>query len=312
MDADRATSSEGAFEQAMTCLRSGAADSLERGAELLDRAAALGSGEAQAKLAHFSALGIRGRADWNASLDQLERAASMGALGALRELQILARRTECSAPQLRGSIDIGALIAPRETRVVSSSPRIRTVPGFMNREECDWLIEASRPRLMEAEVYDKERLGSYAARERSNSCANFALLDIDVVLVLLHARIANTIGLPSECFEPTSILHYAPGQEFLAHFDYLDKSRTGFAEELAQRGQRIATFLVSLNQDYEGGETDFPRLSFHYKGSTGDALVFANVGPDLEPDPRTLHAGRPPISGEKWLLSQWIRDRPAI
>jgi len=23
----------------------------------------------------------------------------------------------------------------------------------------------------------------------------------------------------------------------------------------------------------------------------------------------TLHAGLPPLSGEKWLLSQWLRDR---
>jgi hypothetical protein len=312
MAADKAPSPDDAFEQAMACLRSGAVDSLERGAELLERAAALGSGQAQAKLAHFRALGVGGQADWNASLDLLEKAASMGALQAAEELKILARRPGSSLPELRRSIDIQAFIAPRETRIVSSSPRIRTVPGFMTPEECAWLVETSRPRLAPAEIYDKQRQGTYAGRERTNDCAYFALLDIDVVLVLLHARIANTIGLPSQCFEPTSVLHYAPGQEFLTHVDYLDRSQPGHVEELTLRGQRVATFLASLNQDYEAGETDFPRLSYRYKGGTGDALVFANVGPDLEPDPRTLHAGRPPSSGEKWLLSQWIRDRPAI
>jgi len=29
-----------------------------------------------------------------------------------------------------------------------------------------------------------------------------------------------------------------------------------------------------------------------------------------KPDPLSEHAGLPVTSGEKWLLSQWIRDRP--
>jgi hypothetical protein len=29
-----------------------------------------------------------------------------------------------------------------------------------------------------------------------------------------------------------------------------------------------------------------------------------------EPDRRMLHAGRPPVSGEKWILSKWVRSRP--
>ena len=38
--------------------------------------------------------------------------------------------------------------------------------------------------------------------------------------------------------------------------------------------------------------------------------MFRNVDAQGQPDPRTLHAGRPPTAGEKWLLSVWILDRP--
>lgn len=41
----------------------------------------------------------------------------------------------------------------------------------------------------------------------------------------------------------------------------------------------------------------------------GEALVFDNVRPDGSGDVTTLHAGLAPSKGEKWLLSQWIRDR---
>jgi hypothetical protein len=39
-------------------------------------------------------------------------------------------------------------------------------------------------------------------------------------------------------------------------------------------------------------------------------VVFSNVNPDGTPDLNTLHAGMPPESGRKWVLSQWIRERP--
>ncbi|MBF8292745.1 MAG: hypothetical protein HW392_1572, partial [Steroidobacteraceae bacterium] len=46
-----------------------------------------------------------------------------------------------------------------------------------------------------------------------------------------------------------------------------------------------------------------------HKGRRGDALVFANVDDSGAPDYQTVHAGLPPTSGVKWLLSQWVRDR---
>ena len=74
-------------------------------------------------------------------------------------------------------------------------------------------------------------------------------------------------------------------------------------------GQRTVTFLIYLNDDYEGGATTFPRLDWSFKGKAGDALAFWNVT-DGHPDTRTLHAGTPTRNGVKWLFSKWVRDRP--
>jgi len=105
------------------------------------------------------------------------------------------------------------------------------------------------------------------------------------------------------------VLHYAPGEEFKPHFDFLDLAQPGHAAAAASGGQRVVTFLTYLNQGYEGGETVFPALGWAYKGRTGDALFFYNATPDGAPDRRTLHAGSPPVRGEKFVLSQWIRLR---
>ena len=37
-----------------------------------------------------------------------------------------------------------------------------------------------------------------------------------------------------------------------------------------------------------------------------------NALPNGKPDTRMVHAGRPPTSGEKWIVSQFIRNRPAL
>ena len=107
------------------------------------------------------------------------------------------------------------------------------------------------------------------------------------------------------------MLHYSAGEEYLPHFDFFDTRLPGTAQEVATRGQRVLTFLVYLNEDFEGGETAFPRLERKFRGRKGDALVFWNVRPDFLPEPLSLHAGTPPTRGEKWLFSQWVRYRMA-
>ena len=51
------------------------------------------------------------------------------------------------------------------------------------------------------------------------------------------------------------------------------------------------------------------QLDWSFKSRRGDALLWSNVKPDGAIEPLTLHEGRPPASGEKWLLSKWMRDR---
>jgi hypothetical protein len=41
-------------------------------------------------------------------------------------------------------------------------------------------------------------------------------------------------------------------------------------------------------------------------------MYFVNALENRQADLRTLHSGRPPTSGEKWVFSQFIRDRPTL
>jgi len=240
---------------------------------------------------------------WEVARECLVRAADRGWEPARQQLHFLGDDFQAeNAAQLTRALPI---------RSAFDSPRIGLIEGFAPGSFCDWLIERARPNLGRALVYDTEGSGGRVEAARSNSTAIFNIAQSDVVLMLLRARIAASANLEHPRLEDPAILHYAPGQQFEPHFDFLDPSSPGHAGDLALRGQRIATFLLYLNEDYEGGETAFPRLDWSYKGRKGDALLFWNVTAEGGPDERTLHAGLPPSSGEKWLLSQWIRQEPA-
>ena len=104
--------------------------------------------------------------------------------------------------------------------------------------------------------------------------------------------------LTQVAFEPPQVMRYGVGEEFVPHFDFMDEKSPGFRDEIASQGQRIAAFLIYLNEEFEGGETEFPELGLRHRGGRGDALVFRNLDAAGQPDRRTLHAGLAPTAGE--------------
>jgi hypothetical protein len=279
------------------------------------------SAETVHRMALHAGEGVGVPQDWGNALDLLLRSAELGfplaqaSLAGLAGNWPLARELASGKgvaadwKRLRGTIDLPAWFAVPKFGIVSASPRVAVVEDFASPEICDWIIERARTRLGPAKVFDLVSGGPTHEAVRDNSECHFGAEDGDLILQFLRNRIATMTELFVPGLEATAVLHYTPGQRFLPHYDYLDEAHPGHAKEIAEGGQRVLTFLLSLNDDYEGGETQFPILSKRYRGKRGNALFFWNVEPDGTPDKRLLHAGLPPTSGEKWMLSQWIRGR---
>jgi prolyl 4-hydroxylase len=271
------------------------------GSQLIESASAAGSAEAALRLAALEAMGAARPQSWDRAFAALRLAAARGSDAAGAQLALLTRDG-----RLHGS----AITAPPPKDSVSERPRIRVFEGFATPAECDWLIGLARERLVPAQVWDSATGQGRADPNRTNRALELKLGDMDVVVAAIRARISAASNLPVPVFEPPQVMHYRPGEEFRPHHDFLDPTQPGHAAELARFGQRIATFLIYLNDDFEGGETRFIRTGFSHRGRKGDALLFANIDAATRaPDPLTLHAGMPPTRGEKWIFSQWIRDR---
>jgi hypothetical protein len=294
-------------------LLTGGGDPAE-GNALVEAASAAGSADAASLLATLEAMGAARPQSWERALDCLELAACRGSQGAQGQLVMLAGEAapiadETDWRRLRERVDIGALTAAPPRRPVSEQPRIRIIERFASAAECDWVASIARGRLNPAWVWDPVTGKNRPDPSRTNRGLDLGPLQMDVVVQVLRARISAAANLPLPVFEPAQIMHYSVGQEFLPHHDYLNPAQPGDRTQIERLGQRIATFLLYLNDDYEGGETEFLKTGFRYRGGKGDALLFANVDSAGAPDLLTTHAGRAPTRGEKWILSQWIRDR---
>ena len=279
------------------------------GISLIDSAAAANDADALERRALLEAIGCARPQSWDRSLDSLAQAARLGSPSAQDQLRTLARAGDEPEDwdEIRSRVSIERLIQPPPKQAFSESPRLRVLEGFASAGECAWLVKSARDRLGPATVVTPSGSQTVEAA-RTNRAVAFQWADTDVVTEVIRARISAATGLPLPLFEASQVLHYAPGEEFSPHQDYFDPQNPGHAEQL-KRGQRIATVLVYLNEGYSGGDTAFPAAQLSFRGKTGDALFIANVGRSGSPDPLTLHAGTPPTAGEKWIFSQWIRDR---
>jgi len=290
--------------------RGGAPCDQPSGIRLILAAAERGGGFACATAATLFAAGYSGRAEWPRALDYLQRSAEMGYQPAQEQLRLLSGfKAGTDWKRLRRAVDLAAWRKPPRLQALSEKPAIHAAPELLSAALCDALIARAAPRLAPATIYNEQTGGSTLEDTRTNSAAEFPITELDLVLLLVRERLCALAGQPAIHAENCQVLHYEVGQRFAPHFDFLDPGFVGHAGTLAHSGQRVATVLVYLNDGFEGGETDFPRIGLRHRGAKGDALVFRNVDEEGRPDLLTLHAGLTPTRGEKWLLSLWVRDR---
>ena len=282
--------SEALFAAAAAKLRGdGGARDLPGARELFRRAGGEGRVDAAVIYANLLAAGVGGGRDWPGALRLL---------AALAEVNPRSRR-ELETVEAMALDGNGDPLATPEGETVCESPAIARFAGLFSPDECAYLAAAAAPMLEPAVVVDPASGRQRPDPVRVCDSAGFPWPLENPAIHALNRRLAVASGSTPEQGEPLQVLRYRPGGEYRPHFDAIP----GFAN------QRAMTFLVWLNDDYEGGETFFPAPGLKLKGRTGDAILFRNAGADGRRDPAAGHAGLPVTRGEKRIASRWIRQR---
>lgn len=91
--------------------------------------------------------------------------------------------------------------------------------------------------------------------------------------------------------EGYNLLKYYEGEEYKAHYD--TSGTMG----------RIISAICYLNNNFIGGELEFPNFNLKIKPEPGMLILFPSSYP-------YLHIAHPVTTGEKYALVTWIRDQP--
>lgn len=195
---------------------------------------------------------------------------------------------------------------------VHRSPKLAVLSGLLSVAECEALITAAHAVMGPSMVIDDRNVGNTVHDTRTSSGMHFPI-GTSKFVDELQRRIMSVIGLPLDRAEPLQVLRYGPGEEYEAHFDFFDADEVldgAEATTVARFGQRVATLICYLSAVGSGGATVFPEIGFEVRPAPGRAVYFTYLSDDGAFDPRSLHGGAPVDAGEKWIITQWCRERP--
>jgi prolyl 4-hydroxylase len=169
------------------------------------------------------------------------------------------------------------------------------IENFLSENERIHIKQEAKSKLQVSTV-DKDRRVDEQIRKSETAW----LSTEDPIVRRVVERCVSRTDRPIENCEQLQVLRYKEGGHYNPHQDvfYQDKNK------------RLYTFIIALNDEYEGGETAFPHLNEKYKLKAGDALFFHtldNYGLDTSD---ALHGGQPVKSGEKWVCNLWVHKYP--
>ncbi|NUP06503.1 MAG: oxidoreductase, 2OG-Fe(II) oxygenase [Polyangiaceae bacterium] len=171
-----------------------------------------------------------------------------------------------------------------------------TIDNFLSKSECAHLVELAEQRSFEPAPITTSRGFEMMPDVRNNTRV---MIDDAPRAASLWSRLspfirAERVGLPVGLNERFRFYRYRPGQCFRWHYD--GRFRRDEMEESA------LTFMVYLNEDFEGGATEFDLPARSVVPHTGTALIFEH---------RLRHQGAPVVSGTKYVLRSDVMFRRA-
>jgi len=166
-------------------------------------------------------------------------------------------------------------------------PQIFLIEDFLTETECDQYINLSQEK-----IFEEAKINVFGRQQMNKGVRN------NDRLMIFDEKMAEDLFKKASEFLPQEhdgyqilnfnemlrVYRYAPGQQFKMHRDgsYIRN----------EREKSFYTFMIYLNDDFEGGETELENL-FIVAPKKGTALIFHHP---------LRHEGKTLISGLKYVL----------
>lgn len=174
--------------------------------------------------------------------------------------------------------------------------------NLIDKKLCQKIIDNSMDKLVESEVISGKH------KNVRNSLQHWIKKD-DPIVKNLFDKISSMFNISVDNAEDLQVVRYLPNQFFKEHHDACCDDNEKCTQFIKKGGQRMLTVLIYLNNEFDDGQTYFPKLDLKIKPQTGSAIVFYPLAANSSKcHPYSLHAGLPVSSGEKWIANMWFRE----
>ncbi|EPE07998.1 prolyl 4-hydroxylase alpha [Ophiostoma piceae UAMH 11346] len=226
---------------------------------------------------------------------------------------------------------------PYETRLISSSPLVVYLDGFVTPEERFHLKAATHGLFARSAVAGRDSADDRTInRVRTSQSTNIPRDDVVQCIEQRALRFQGLFAEQEERLEPLQLVKYGIGEHYHYHTDWYTDPVHATADLGGNRASSFFAYVhVSGNEStstekLRGGGTNFPVLDapiedgwcdfidcdepwengITFRPVEGSAVYWENLVPGSQDqgDPRTLHAGLAVVRGEKIGMNIWTRQ----
>jgi prolyl 4-hydroxylase len=175
----------------------------------------------------------------------------------------------------------------------------------ITNDDCQILIDAAQMHLIKAKTLGANIDGYRIAESTwlsSNRESSKRILNI----------VSELTKLPVSNMESIQIVKYGIGGQYKLHHDFFHESESYAEDILKNGGNRVKTALIYLNDDFEGGATEFPNLNHTVIPAKGKMVIWDNITINDELDYDSIHTGLPVTSGTKYIAVIFIRKEKFV
>jgi len=181
-----------------------------------------------------------------------------------------------------------------------------TIENVFTPNEMEYVIHCYKKHLEPTTVYshsDKKLDIDKQIRDASG----YFISDNNPIVERFKNITSAITGVPVSHQERPNFIKYKKAGFYKTHFDGFSNDEGGRIK-MGAWGQRMFSSILYLNDDFEGGETFFPKIEKTIKPSPGKIYIWRNASDDLKLDPKSLHGGHPVNSGVKYIIVIWTRS----
>jgi predicted 2-oxoglutarate/Fe(II)-dependent dioxygenase YbiX len=158
----------------------------------------------------------------------------------------------------------------------------------------------ARPFLEKSKIHTSVSQSLFLSKKRTSSSC---VIRHNAITDKIKSIAETLTGFPIGHMETTQVVQYKQGEMFDFHYDGVP------SKKLSPAWSRVATVMIYLNDNFEGGETEFKKIHAKIRPEQGKVVLFwSALNGNLIPE--SLHRGNKITKGTKWLVNQWVHSIP--